>query len=138
MARTCTAVKGRFVRPGSSRTTPAAFRASPGVGTRRQIGATLRYLETREPGAGEQPKDRALFGAFEDRVARQVVRDDLARWVTPDVAYYSLVLSPGPLGRAMNVERMRDWMQRVMAGPPAGCRRWRSANWRPGHAERLS
>jgi hypothetical protein len=96
MARTCTVVKGRFVRPGSSRTTPAAFRANPGVGARRQIGATLRYLETRELGVGEQPEDRALFSAFEDRVARQVVADHLTRRVTPDVAYHSLMpfLSP--------------------------------------------
>jgi hypothetical protein len=115
MARTSTVVKGRFVRPGSSRTTPTAFRDRPGGGARRQIGAALRYLETRELGADEHPENRALFNMSVDVISRREARDDLARRVTPGVAYHSLVLSPGGQGDGMDAEQMREWTRRVMA-----------------------
>ncbi|SRR5579883_408229 len=113
--RTSTVVKSRFVRPGSSRTTPAAYRGRAGGGARRQIGAALRYIETRELGADERPEDRALFSAQADQIARREAREEVARWVTPGVAYHSLVLSPGPLGESMSVEQMREWTRHVMA-----------------------
>lgn len=113
--RTSTVVKSRFVRPGSSRTTPAAHRGRAGGGARRQIGAALRYIETRPLGPEEKPEDRALFNAGQDDVAQREAREELARWVTPGVAYHSLVLSPGLLGEGMSVEQMREWTRHVMA-----------------------
>lgn len=113
--RTSTVVKSRYIRAGSSRTTPAAYRGRDGGGSRRQIGAALRYIETRELGAGERTEDRALFNAQADDVARREAREDLARWVTPGVAYHSLVLSPGPAAEGLTVEQMRAWTRHVMA-----------------------
>ena len=97
-APTSTVVKSRFVRPGSPRTTPTAQRGRPGAGSRRQIGAALRYIETRDLGPDERREDRALFGATVDAVRQTEAREDLARLTTPGVAYHSLVLSPGPVG----------------------------------------
>src|SRR5438105_2976056 len=110
-----TVVKSRYVRPGSGRTTPRAYRGRAGGGTRRQIGAALRYLQTRPLGAHERSEDRALFSAIDDATLRREARDDLAQWVTPGVAYHSLVFSPGPLGEGMTAEQMRDWTRHVMA-----------------------
>jgi hypothetical protein len=114
-AQPSTVVKSRFVRPGSNRTTPAAYRGRAGGGARRQIGAALRYIETRALGPEERPEDRALFSAGQDDVARREAREELARWVTPSVAYHSLVLSPGSLGEGLTVEQMREWTRHVMA-----------------------
>jgi hypothetical protein len=75
----------------------------------------LRYLQTRPLGPGEWPEDRALFSAQDDTVVRWDAREALARWVTPGVAYHSLVLSPGPVGAGMTPEQMRDWTRHVMA-----------------------
>ncbi|SRR5579883_27401 len=113
--RTSTVVKSRFVRPGSSRTTPAAYRGRPGGGARRQIGAALRYIQARMLGPQERPEDRALFDARQDDVIRREAREELARWVTPSVAYHSLVLSPGPPGEGMSMAQMREWTRQVMA-----------------------
>ena len=66
-------------------------------------------------GPEERPEDRALFNAGQDDVAQWEAREELARWVTPGVAYHSLVLSPGPLGEGMSVEQMREWTRHVMA-----------------------
>ncbi len=115
MTRASTVVKSRFVRPGSSRTTPTAYRGRAGGGARRQIGAALRYVQTRPLGSDEKATDRALFTAHADTVVRQEARDDLAGWVTPGVAYHSLVFSPGPLGEGMTAEQMRAWTRHVMA-----------------------
>jgi hypothetical protein len=114
-ARTSTVVKSRYIRAGSSRTMPAGYRGRPGGGSRRQIGAALRYIETRPLGPEERLDDRALFSAQADHVGRRKAREELARLVTPGVAYHSLVLSPGPLGVGLTVEQMRAWTRRVMA-----------------------
>lgn len=63
----------------------------------------------------EHADDRTLFTAHRDAVLRQVAKDDLAHWVTPHVAYHSMVLSPGPLGAEMTAEQMRDWTRHVLA-----------------------
>src|SRR5579871_5998139 len=113
--RTSTVVKSRFVRPGSSRTTPAAYRGRAGAGTRRQIGAALRYIETRDLGPDERSEDRALFDATANAVDQRAAREELARLVTAGVAYHSLVLSPGPLGDGMTASAMQAWTRHVMA-----------------------
>jgi hypothetical protein len=62
----------------------------------------------------EQAADRALFSAIANDVVRREARDELARWVTPAVAYHSLVLSPGLLGEGMTVSQMREWTRHLM------------------------
>jgi len=115
MGRTSTVVKSRYARPGSGRTTPRAHRGRAGSGSRRQIGAALRYVEMRDLGPDESAEDRALFTAATDTVARPQAREDLAQWVTSGVAYHSLVLSPGPAGAEMSADEMRVWTRHVMA-----------------------
>jgi hypothetical protein len=117
MARggTSAVVKSRFVRPGSGRTTPAAYRGRAGAGARRQIGAALRYIATRDLGPDERREDRALFSATANAVDQRAAREELARLVTAGVAYHSLVLSPGPLGDVMTVEQMQAWTRHMMA-----------------------
>lgn len=113
--RTRTVVKNRYQRTGPRANTPAAHRGKPGAGGRRSISSALRYIQARPLGQDERPEDRAFFDRGRDGVSRAEAREHMAAQVTVNVAYHSMVLSPGAGAERMSREEMQEWTRRVMA-----------------------